>query len=192
MILMIDNFDSFTYNLVQGFEILGQEVAVYRNDAVSLDEIQEMAPSGIIISPGPGTPGSAGISVEVVRKFHTSIPILGVCLGHQCIGEAFGANIIHAGRVMHGKSSRITHNGCGLFTDIPQGFDAVRYHSLVVDEKTLPGAFLVCARSEDNEVMGMRLKHYPVFGVQFHPESIATEHGHRLMGNFIAQTKEVV
>ncbi len=108
MILMIDNFDSFTYNLVQGFEILGQEVAVYRNDAVSLDEIQEMAPSGIIISPGPGTPGSAGISVEVVRKFHTSIPILGVCLGHQCIGEAFGANIIHAGRVMHGKSSRIT------------------------------------------------------------------------------------
>ncbi|HPD22163.1 MAG: anthranilate synthase component II [Desulfomonilia bacterium] len=192
MILMIDNFDSFTYNLVQGFEILGQEVAVYRNDAVSLDEIQEMAPSGIIISPGPGTPGSAGISVEVVRKFHTSIPILGVCLGHQCIGEAFGANIIHAGRVMHGKSSRITHDGCDLFTDIPQGFDAVRYHSLVVDEKTLPGAFLVCARSEDNEVMGMRLKHYPVFGVQFHPESIATEHGHRLMGNFIAQTKEVV
>lgn len=192
MILMIDNFDSFTYNLVQGFEILGQEVAVYRNDAVSLDEIQEMAPSGIIISPGPCTPGSAGISVEVVRKFHTSIPILGVCLGHQCIGEAFGANIIHAGRVMHGKSSRITHDGCDLFTDIPQGFDAVRYHSLVVDEKTLPGAFLVCARSEDNEVMGMRLKHYPVFGVQFHPESIATEHGHRLMGNFIAQTKEVV
>ena len=165
---------------------------MYRNDAVSLDEIQEMAPSGIIISPGPGTPGSAGISVEVVRKFHTSIPILGVCLGHQCIGEAFGANIIHAGRVMHGKSSRITHDGCDLFTDIPQGFDAVRYHSLVVDEKTLPGAFLVCARSEDNEVMGMRLKHYPVFGVQFHPESIATEHGHRLMGNFIAQTKEVV
>lgn len=192
MILMIDNFDSFTYNLVQGFEILGQEVAVYRNDAVSLDEIQEMAPSGIIISPGPGTPGSAGISVEVVRKFHTSIPILGVCLGHQCIGEAFGANIIHAGRVMHGKSSRITHDGCDLFTDIPQGFDAVRYHSLVVDEKTLPGAFLVCARSEDNEVMGMRLKHYPVFGVQFHPESIATEHGHRIMSNFIAQTREVV
>ncbi|HON38975.1 MAG TPA: aminodeoxychorismate/anthranilate synthase component II [Deltaproteobacteria bacterium] len=192
MILMIDNFDSFTYNLVQGFEILGQDVAVYRNDAVSLDEIQEMAPSGIIISPGPGTPGSAGISVEVVRKFHTSIPILGVCLGHQCIGEAFGANIIHAGRVMHGKSSRITHNGCGLFTDIPQGFDAVRYHSLAVDEKTLPGTFLVCARSEDNEVMGMRLKRYPVFGVQFHPESIATGHGHRIMGNFIAQTKEVV
>ncbi len=192
MILMIDNFDSFTYNLVQGFEILGQKVKVYRNDAIRLDEIQELAPSGVIISPGPGTPGSAGISVAVVRKFHASIPILGVCLGHQCIGEAFGAEIIHAGRVMHGKSSRITHDGCGLFAGVPQGFAAVRYHSLAIDEKTLPGAFLVCARSEDNEVMGLRHELYPVFGVQFHPESIATEHGHRIMSNFIAQTREVV
>lgn len=121
-----------------------------------------------------------------------SIPILGVCLGHQCIAEAFGATIIHAGRVMHGKSSQITHDGCCLFAGIPQGFEAVRYHSLAVDEQTLPGAFLVCARSEDNEVMGMRHEHYPIFGVQFHPESIATEHGHRIMSNFIAQTKEVV
>ncbi len=192
MILMIDNFDSFTYNLVQGLEILGQEVVVYRNNAVSLDEIQELALSGVIISPGPGMPGSAGISIEVVRRFHTSIPILGVCLGHQCIAEAFGATIIHAGRVMHGKSSQITHDGCCLFAGIPQGFEAVRYHSLAVDEQTLPGAFLVCARSEDNEVMGMRHEHYPIFGVQFHPESIATEHGHRIMSNFIAQTKEVV
>ncbi len=192
MILMIDNFDSFTYNLVQGFEILGQEVAVYRNDAIGLDEIQRLAPSGVIISPGPGTPGSAGICVEVVRRFHASIPILGVCLGHQCIGEAFGAEIIHAGRVMHGKSSRITHDGCCLFEGVPQGFEAVRYHSLAIDEQTLPGAFLVCARSEDSEVMGLRHERYPVFGVQFHPESIATEHGHRIMGNFIAQTKEVV
>ncbi|MCK9265068.1 MAG: aminodeoxychorismate/anthranilate synthase component II [Deltaproteobacteria bacterium] len=192
MILMIDNFDSFTYNLVQGLEILGQEVVVYRNNAVSLDEIQELALSGVIISPGPGMPGSAGISIEVVRRFHMSIPILGVCLGHQCIAEAFGATIIHAGRVMHGKSSQITHDGCCLFAGIPQGFEAVRYHSLAVDEQTLPGAFLVCARSEDNEVMGMRHEHYPIFGVQFHPESIATEHGHRIMSNFIAQTKEVV
>ncbi len=192
MILMIDNFDSFTYNLVQGFEILGQEVKVYRNDAIGLDKIKGLSPSGVIISPGPGTPHSAGISVEVVRRFHASIPILGVCLGHQCIGEAFGATTIHAGRVMHGKSSQITHDGCGLFTGIPQGFEAVRYHSLAIDEKTLPGAFLVCARSEDNEVMGLRHERYPVFGVQFHPESIATEHGHRIMSNFIAQTKEVV
>ncbi|HPW68359.1 MAG: aminodeoxychorismate/anthranilate synthase component II [Desulfomonilia bacterium] len=192
MILMIDNFDSFTYNLVQGLEILGQEVVVYRNNAVSLDEIQELALSGVIISPGPGMPGSAGISIEVVRRFHMSIPILGVCLGHQCIAEAFGATIIHAGRVMHGKSSQITHDGCCLFAGIPQGFEAVRYHSLAVDEQTLPGAFLVCARSEDNEVMGMRHEHYPIFGVQFHPESIATQHGHRIMSNFIAQTKEVV
>ncbi len=192
MILMIDNFGSFTYNLVQGFEILGQEVVVYRNDSVSLDEIQELAPSGIIISPGPGAPSSARISMDAVRRFHTSIPILGVCLGHQCIGEAFGADIIHAGRVMHGKSSRITHDGCGLFEGIPQGFEAVRYDSLAVDEKTLPETFLVCARSEDNEVMGLRHECYPVFGVQFHPESIATEHGQRIMGNFIAQAKEVV
>lgn len=192
MILMIDNFDSFTYNLVQGLEILGQEVVVYRNNAVSLDEIQELALSGVIISPGPGMPGSAGISIEVVRRFHMSIPILGVCLGHQCIAEAFGATIIHAGRVMHGKSSQITHDGCCLFAGIPQGFEAVRYHSLAVDEKTLPETFLVCARSEDNEVMGLRHGHYPIFGVQFHPESIATEHGQRIMGNFIAQAKEVV
>ena len=192
MILMIDNFDSFTYNLVQGFETLGQKVRVYRNDAIGLDGIQALSPLGIIISPGPGTPRSAGICVEVVRKFHASIPILGVCLGHQCIGEAFGAGIIHAGRVMHGKSSRITHDGCGLFAGIPQGFEAVRYHSLAVDEQSLPEAFLVSARSEDNEVMGLRYGHYPVFGVQFHPESIATEHGNRIMSNFIAQTKEVV
>lgn len=191
MILVIDNFDSFTYNLVQGFETLGEEVAVYRNDAVDVDAVQALSPSGIIISPGPGTPRSAGVCVRVIRRFYRTVPIFGVCLGHQCIGEAFGARIVHAGTVMHGKFSSITHDGRGLFAGIPQGFPAVRYHSLAVDQQTVPEEFLVCARADDGEVMGLRHECYPVFGVQFHPESIATEHGFHIMSNFIAQTKEV-
>ncbi|HNR50742.1 MAG TPA: aminodeoxychorismate/anthranilate synthase component II [Deltaproteobacteria bacterium] len=192
MMLVIDNFDSFTYNLIQGFETLGHEVTVYRNDALDVDDVQMLSPSCITISPGPGTPGSAGISVELVRRFYTSIPILGVCLGHQCIAAAFGAGIVHAGRVMHGKFSPITHDGSGLFDGVPQGFSAVRYHSLAVDRDTLPQSLYVCASADDGEVMGLRHERYPVFGVQFHPESVATEHGCLIMRNFIAQTKEVV
>ena len=192
MILMIDNFDSFTYNLVQGFEIMGEEVAVFRNDAVDIDTIAALAPAGIIISPGPGSPRSAGICVEAVRRFHRRIPLLGVCLGHQCIGEAFGARIVHAGKIMHGKLSPITHDGQGLFAGIPPDFPAVRYHSLAVDRNTLPQDLVVCASSEDGEVMGLRHRRFPVFGIQFHPESIATEHGHRIMSNFLVQIKEAV
>ncbi len=191
MILMIDNFDSFTYNLVQGFEIMGGSVAVYRNDAIDIGAIEEMAPSGIIISPGPGMPKSAGISVEVIRRFYGEIPIFGVCLGHQCIGEAFGAQIVHAGRVMHGKFSPIRHDEKDLFAGLPQGFCAVRYHSLAVDRETLPDEIEICATSDDGEVMGLRHKEFPLFGVQFHPESIATEHGNDIMRNFIARTREV-
>jgi anthranilate synthase/aminodeoxychorismate synthase-like glutamine amidotransferase len=189
MILMIDNFDSFTYNLVQGFESLGEEVAVFRNDAITLGAIEEIAPSGIIISPGPGAPKSAGVCVDVVRRFHEEIPILGVCLGHQCIGEAFGADIVHAGRVMHGKFSPITHDGTGLFEGLPQAFSAVRYHSLAVDRGTLPDELIVTALSDDGEVMGIRHSSSPLFGVQFHPESIATDHGCDIMTNFLSKTR---
>ncbi len=189
MILMIDNFDSFTYNLVQYFETLGEEVRVFRNHAIGVDGIEALSPAGIVLSPGPGSPRSAGISVETVRRFHTSIPIFGVCLGHQCIAEAFGAEIVHAGRVMHGKLSPITHDGDGLFAGIPQGFPAVRYHSLAVDRATLPTELGVCACAEDSEVMGLRHAQFPVFGVQFHPESIATWHGRRIVENFIAHTR---
>jgi para-aminobenzoate synthetase component II len=191
MILMIDNFDSFTFNLVQGFESMGEEVAVFRNDAIDIDSIKRMSPSGIIISPGPGSPRSAGISIEVIRHFYPEVPIFGVCLGHQCIAEAFGGNVVHADRVMHGKFSSISHDGRDLFTGLPQDFRAVRYHSLAVDKKTLPGEILVCASSDDGEIMGIRHEHYPLYGVQFHPESIATEYGYEIMSNFMAKTKEV-
>ncbi len=192
MILMIDNFDSFTYNLVQAFQFMGQEVAVYRNDAIGISDIEGMKLSGIIISPGPGSPKSAGISVEVVRHFHSRVPLFGVCLGHQCIAEAFGGKVVHASRVMHGKFSSISHDGEGLFSGLPQDFSAVRYHSLAVDRTSLPGEIRVCARAEDGEVMGLRHETLPVYGVQFHPESIATEHGERIMSNFIDKTKGVV
>ncbi len=192
MILMIDNFDSFTYNLVQAFEAMGEKVAVYRNDAVSIRDIDSLSPSGIIISPGPGSPRTAGISVEVIRCFCRKLPVFGVCLGHQCLAEAFGADIVHAGRVMHGKFSSISHDGRELFAGVPQDFSAVRYHSLAVDRDTLPKEIRVCATAEDGEVMGLRHEKLPLFGVQFHPESIATEHGHRIMGNFISKTKEAL
>mgnify|MGYP001212005606 FL=1 len=192
MILMIDNFDSFTFNLVQGFESMGEEVAVFTNDAVSIDSIKAMSPKGIIISPGPGSPRSAGISIEVIRHFCKEVPILGVCLGHQCIAEAFGGSVVHAGRVMHGKFSPIHHDGKDLFSGLPQDFRAVRYHSLAIDRKTLPKEILACAFSDDGEIMGIRHDQFPLFGVQFHPESIATEYGHEMMGNFIAKIKEAV
>lgn len=177
MILMIDNFDSFTFNIVQAAATLGEEIVVKRNNAVSITEIKEMKPRGIIISPGPGVPKSAGISLEVIHSFYEDIPIFGVCLGHQCIYEAFGGRIIHAKSVMHGKLSTIMHDGTGLFAGLPQTFRAVRYHSLAGDTSTLPHDLRVCALSDDGEIMGIAHRNYPVYGVQFHPESIATESG---------------
>lgn len=192
MILMIDNFDSFTFNLAQGFESMGEEVAVFRNDAIAIDSIKRMSLSGIIISPGPGSPKSAGVSIEVIRSFCRDIPIFGVCLGHQCIAEAFGGRIIRADRVMHGKFSPISHDGRDLFSGLPQDFRAVRYHSLAIDKKTLPRGILACAFSDDGEIMGIRHEQFPLYGVQFHPESIATEYGNELMANFIAKIQEAV
>lgn len=189
MLLMIDNFDSFTYNIVQALAAMGAEVAVRRNDAVGLDEIAALQPDGIIISPGPGTPQSAGISMDVVRRFHATTPIFGVCLGHQCIGAAFGARIVHARRVMHGKRAAIAHDGTGLFAGLPQDFHAVRYHSLVVDRAAFPAMLTACAFSDDGEIMGLVHKHYPLYGVQFHPESIGTEYGREVMRAFLSMTK---
>ena len=192
MILMIDNFDSFTYNLVQALESAGQEVEVRRNDAVNVSSIEQMDVSGIVISPGPGTPLSAGISIDTIKQFHDKLPILGVCLGHQCIAQAFGGRIIHAARVMHGKFSQISHDDAGIFASIPQQFSAVRYHSLSVDRTVLPEELLICATADDGEVMGLRHKTLPVYGVQFHPESIATQYGCEMIHAFIAKTKEVI
>ena len=189
MILMIDNFDSFTFNIVQALVSFGEEVVVRRNNAVTIPEIESLAPQGIVISPGPGTPKSAGISLEVIRHYHTKVPILGVCLGHQCLGEVFGGRIVHAGRVMHGKLSTITHDESGLFAGLPQHFKAVRYHSLVVEKPTCPTTLKVCALSEDGEIMGLRHAQYPLYGVQFHPESIATEYGYDIMRAFSAVTR---
>jgi len=184
-ILMIDNYDSFTYNLVQYFQILGAEVFVKRNDEIGLDQIRTMKPEAIVISPGPCTPKEAGISVEVIREFYKDYPILGVCLGHQSIGYAFGAEIVRAKRLMHGKTSLISHTGEGIFSGLPNPFTAVRYHSLVIDPNTLPPFLKVTAWSEDGEVMGVQHTEYPVFGVQFHPESILSEAGLDLLKNFL-------
>jgi anthranilate synthase component 2 len=188
MILMIDNFDSFTFNIVQAAATLGEEIVVKRNNAVSIAEIKEMKPRGIIISPGPGVPKSAGISLEVIHSFYEDIPIFGVCLGHQCIYEAFGGRIIHAKSVMHGKLSTIMHDGTGLFAGLPQTFRAVRYHSLAGDTSTLPSDLRVCALSDDGEIMGIAHRNYPVYGVQFHPESIATESGVDVIRCFVETT----
>ncbi len=188
MILMIDNFDSFTFNIVQAAATLGEEIIVKRNNRVNIAEIKEMNPQGIIISPGPGAPGSAGISLDVIRSFFKEIPIFGVCLGHQCIYEAFGGRIIHAKSVMHGKLSTIMHDGTGLFEGLPQTFRAVRYHSLSGDTSTLPTDLRVCALSDDGEIMGIAHRNYPVYGVQFHPESIATEKGVDIIKRFAETT----
>jgi anthranilate synthase/aminodeoxychorismate synthase-like glutamine amidotransferase len=192
MIVMIDNFDSFTYNLVQAVESMGEEVVVFRNNAVTLSEIDRLNPDGILISPGPGSPQSAGISLDVIKHFHEKKPILGVCLGHQCIAEAFGGKILHASRVMHGKFSQINHDGTGIFSGLPRFFSAVRYHSLAMDRDIIPKDLHVCATADDDEVMGLRHEKYRVYGVQFHPESIATEYGCEIIQAFITRTKEVI
>ena len=185
MLLMIDNYDSFTYNLVQYLGELGAEVRVERNDAISVEQIRSLGPAQIVISPGPGNPGEAGISNEVIRQLGPEIPLLGVCLGHQCIGEVFGGRVVRAGRLMHGKVSPIYHSSDGLFAGIPSPFEATRYHSLIVDQP-LPDVLQVTAFTREGEPMGLRHKTYPVFGVQFHPESILTQYGKQLLRNFLS------
>jgi len=185
MILMIDNYDSFTYNLVQYLGELGQKVLVYRNDALSISDIKKLNPSKIVISPGPGRPEDAGISCEVIRQFCGKIPILGVCLGHQAIGLCFGGKIVGAKKLMHGKTSKIYHNKKDIFKGIASPFLATRYHSLLVEKKSLPDCLEVTAFTSDNEIMGLKHKTYPVWGVQFHPESILTKSGKQLLDNFI-------
>ena len=192
MILMIDNYDSFTYNLVQYMGELGAELEVYRNDRISIEEIEKQAPSKIVISPGPCTPSKAGISKEVVRHFAGKIPLLGVCLGHQSVAEAFGGDIIKARKLMHGKTSMIQHDGKTVFQGLPNPFEATRYHSLVVNRKTLPDCFEITAESDDGEIMGIRHKELVIEGVQFHPESILTIHGKDLLKNFIDLPAEKV
>jgi anthranilate synthase component 2 len=185
---MIDNYDSFTYNLVQYFGELGEEVRVFRNDQITVDEVEKLAPAYIVISPGPCTPNEAGISVPVIERFANSVPILGVCLGHQCIGQAFGGRVVHAKSVMHGKTSAIRHEGEGVFAGLPNPLTATRYHSLVVERASLPECLKVTAWSDDGEVMGVRHRELAVEGVQFHPESILTEAGHDLLRNFLRET----
>ena len=190
MLLMIDNYDSFTYNLVQYLQSLGAEVKVVRNDAMTVDEIAKLAPERIVISPGPCTPNEAGVSLEIIERLGATTPILGVCLGHQSLGQAYGDNVIRAGRIMHGKTSRIRHEGKGVFAGLPDAYEATRYHSLVVERSSLPEALEVTAWTENDdgsfeEIMGLRHREFPVEGVQFHPESILTEHGHALLKNFL-------
>ena len=190
MLLMIDNYDSFTYNLVQYFGELGADIRVYRNDEINLEEIEALAPEQIVISPGPCTPAEAGISVSVIKHFAGKIPILGVCLGHQSIGEAFGGKIVRAKRVMHGKVSAIHHEGQGVFKEIENSFDATRYHSLVIEKDSLPDCLELTAWTENSdgsfeESMGVRHKELQVEGVQFHPESILSQHGHKMLKNFL-------
>ena len=185
MLLMIDNYDSFTYNLVQYFGELQQDVVVFRNDEISLDEVAALDPAHIVISPGPCTPNEAGISVPLIRRFAGEIPILGVCLGHQSIGQAFGGKIVHAKRVMHGKVSIIHHGGQGVFNGLREPFEATRYHSLVIERESLPEVLALTAWTDDGEIMGVRHKTLAVHGVQFHPESILTQFGHELLRNFV-------
>ncbi|MFZ5646870.1 MAG: anthranilate synthase component II [Bacillota bacterium] len=185
MLLIIDNYDSFTYNLAQYFSELGTRVLVKRNDSLTADEIERIGPSGLVVSPGPGRPENAGITNEVITRYGGSLPILGVCLGHQAIGSVFGGAVIRAKRVMHGKTSLIHHDGRGVFKDIPSPFSAIRYHSLVVDPGDFPQCLEVSAWTDDGEIMGLRHKSYNIEGVQFHPESIMTEHGYGILQNFL-------
>jgi anthranilate synthase/aminodeoxychorismate synthase-like glutamine amidotransferase len=185
MILVIDNYDSFTYNLVQYLGELGAELEVYRNDKITLEDIKRVAPEKILISPGPGEPKNAGISEDVIRTFGSRIPILGVCLGHQAIGEVFGGHVVGAKNLMHGKTSKINHNGKGLFKGIKNPFDATRYHSLIVERESLPKVLQITAETKDKEIMGLAHRDYPIYGVQFHPESILTAEGKKLLKNFL-------
>jgi len=185
MLLVIDNYDSFTYNLVQYFGELHGDPVVYRNDQITIDEIRKMKPDKIVISPGPGTPEQSGISNEVIRQFGPTTPLLGVCLGHQCIGHVHGALIVRAGRLMHGKTSPIEHDGKGVFAGLPQPFEATRYHSLLVEPGSVPAELVVSARTAEGEIMGLRHREYPIHGVQFHPESILTREGKSLLKNFL-------
>jgi anthranilate synthase component 2 len=185
LLLLIDNYDSFTYNLVQYFGELGADVHVHRNDALTLSQIAAWEPEQIVISPGPCTPNEAGISVPLIARFAGTIPILGVCLGHQAIGQAFGGNIVRAERVMHGKLSPVTHDGRGVFAGLPSPLTATRYHSLAIERRTMPACLEITATSDDGEVMGVRHREWAVEGVQFHPEAILTEHGHALLRNFL-------
>jgi anthranilate synthase component 2 len=187
MILMLDNYDSFTYNLVQYFGELGEDVKVVRNDEMTVDEIERLAPSRIVLSPGPCTPNEAGVSLELISRFAGRLPLLGVCLGHQAIGQAFGGRIIHAKTLMHGKVSRIHHSGKGVFRGLPTPYDATRYHSLAIERDSCPAELEVTAWTEDGEIMGVRHRSLPIEGVQFHPESILTEHGHALLRNFLSE-----
>jgi anthranilate synthase component 2 len=188
MLLMIDNYDSFTYNLVQYLGELGEDVRVVRNDAITLDEVAQLAPERIVVSPGPCTPNEAGISVPLIREFAGRIPILGVCLGHQSMGQAFGARISHARTLMHGKVSAIRHRGAGVFRSLPDGFSATRYHSLAIERDSLPDCLEITAETDDGEIMGVRHRSLAIEGVQFHPESVLTEHGHALLRNFLHST----
>jgi anthranilate synthase/aminodeoxychorismate synthase-like glutamine amidotransferase len=185
VILVIDNYDSFTYNLVQYLGELGAQTKVYRNDEIPVRDIEAMSPSHIVISPGPCTPNEAGITLPLIEHMAGKVPILGVCLGHQAIGQAFGGKVVRAPRVMHGKVSRVRHDGSGVFWQVPNEFVATRYHSLVVERATLPQCLVVTAQSEDGEIMGLRHRGLAVEGVQFHPEALLTEHGHKMLQNFI-------
>jgi len=187
MLLVIDNYDSFTYNLVQYLGELGAEVVVRRNDAISVDEIGELAPSAIVLSPGPCTPKEAGVTVDTIRRWGSSIPILGVCLGHQAIGEAYGGDVVRAERVMHGKTSQVCHDGTGIFAGLPSPMEVMRYHSLIVDRDSIPESLVITAVGQDDpsEVHAVRHREHPVYGVQFHPESVMTPHGKALLNNFL-------
>jgi anthranilate synthase component 2 len=187
MLLMIDNYDSFTYNLVQYFGELGEEVKVVRNDEMTVAEIERLSPARIVLSPGPCTPNEAGVSLELIEKFKGRVPLLGVCLGHQAIGQAFGGRVVHAKTLMHGKVSRIHHTGKGVFRGLPTPYEATRYHSLAIERASCPAELEVTAWTEDGEIMGVRHKSLPVQGVQFHPESILTQHGHALLRNFLSE-----
>lgn len=193
MLLMLDNYDSFTFNLVQYLQELGADVRVERNDALTVDQIERLAPQRIVISPGPCTPNEAGVSLALIERLGPTTPIFGVCLGHQAMGQAYGGDVVRAGRIMHGKTSNIRHEGKGVFAGLPDGFEATRYHSLVVDKATLPDCLEVTAWTENadgsvEEIMGLRHREHPVEGVQFHPESILTQHGHALLRNFLERT----
>ena len=188
MVLLIDNYDSFTYNIFQEMSELGAEVRVIRNDRITVDGVLQMAPERVVVSPGPGRPENAGISVSLIKELAGKIPVLGVCLGHQALGYAYGGKIVGAKRLMHGKTSLIFHDGSGIFAGIPNPFEATRYHSLLVEKETIPDSFKITAWTEDNEIMGLQVKGLPLFGVQFHPESILTKEGINILRNFLKVT----